>query len=125
MVDASGSKVRTIATNWGRSTQGGGACPPKAAHIFEAALDDLAHDHRVGTAALRGRRFGVLGCGATAYEPAVFCTAAKRCERALRKLGASRVASAALDDCDGARDAAYGAWEARVCAESNHRFGWS
>ena len=98
------------------STQGGGACPPKAAHIFEAALDDLAHDHRVGTAALRGRRFGVLGCGSTAYEPAVFCAAAKRCERALRRLGASRVASAALDDCDGARDAAYGAWEARVAA---------
>ncbi|KAH8065029.1 tRNA-4-demethylwyosine synthase [Aureococcus anophagefferens] len=98
------------------STQGGGACPPRAAHIFEAALDDLAHDHRVGTAALRGRRFGVLGCGSTAYEPAVFCAAAKKCERALRKLGASRVASAALDDCDGARDAAYGAWEARVAA---------
>ncbi|KAH8091110.1 tRNA-4-demethylwyosine synthase [Aureococcus anophagefferens] len=95
------------------AVDGGGACPPRAAHIFEAALDDLAHDHRVGTAALRGRRFGVLGCGSTAYEPAVFCAAAKKCERALRKLGASRVASAALDDCDGARDAAYGAWEAR------------
>ena len=97
------------------STVTGGRCPEKAAPVVEDALGELVHDHRVGNHALRGRRFGILGCGSTAYDPKVFCLAAKTCEKLLRKLGASRVASGALDDCEDA-EPAYATWERRVVA---------
>jgi len=97
------------------STAHGGLCPEGARRLVVDELDDLAHDHRVGVGALRGRRFAVLGLGSTAYDPSVFCVAAKKCEKTLRRLGAARVASACLDDTRD-QEAEYRAWEARTCA---------
>ena len=50
------------------------------------------------------------GLGSTEYDPKEFCGPARRCERLLRKLGASRVASAELDDAENDGDERYEAW---------------
>ena len=89
-----------------------GRAPEKSRAVMEDALDDLVHDFRVGALGLRGRRFAVLGLGSSAYDD--FCTAAKRCEKLLRRLGASRVASEHLDDCQNDNEVKYKAWETRV-----------
>lgn len=95
------------------STVHGGLAPEPSRRLLVEELDDIAADHRVGQGALRGRRFAVLGCGSTAYDPKVFCTPARICEKTLRKLGAARVASTRLDDTEDS-EAMYAAWEKRV-----------
>ena len=97
------------------STVHGGLAPEPSRRLLVEELDDIAADHRVGQGALRGRRFAVLGCGSTAYDPARFCTAARVTEKTLRKLGAARVASQRLDDtCE--NEETYALWENRVVA---------
>ena len=97
------------------STVHGGLAPEPSRRLLVEELDDVAADHRVGQGALRGRRFAVLGCGSTAYDPARFCTAARVTEKTLRKLGAARVASQRLDDTEETEET-YVAWETRVVA---------
>ena len=97
------------------STVHGGLAPEPSRRLLVEELDDIAADHRVGQGALRGRRFAVLGCGSTAYDPARFCTAARVTEKTLRKLGAARVASQRLDDTEETEET-YASWENRVVA---------
>ena len=43
------------------STAAGGSCPKNAKPLVEDALNEIAHDHRVGSGGFKGRRFAVLG----------------------------------------------------------------
>ncbi|KAJ1455475.1 flavoprotein-like protein [Pelagophyceae sp. CCMP2097] len=100
------------------STAHQGRVPEGARLLLEDGLDELDKDFRVGRGAFKGRRFAVLGLGSSAYEPKHFCTAAKKAEKLLRRLGAARVASQCLDDTaeDDLNEAVYAKWEQRVVA---------
>lgn len=89
-----------------------GRAPEKCRDVVEEQLDELVNDFRVGATALRGRRFAVLGLGSSAYDN--YCTAAKKAEKQLRKLGASRVASETLDDTRDDDEIRFKTFEDRV-----------
>ena len=92
------------------STWTGGE-PPRDAVFFDKFLTDAVLDFRRSKTMLEDLSFCVFGLGSSAYSKDVFCTAAKRIHRSLRRLGATPFAEIAFgDDAQGDMDAEFAEW---------------
>ena len=92
-----------------------GGTPPPGTEDFFVQLFDAVEDFRVSKASLQQLRYSVFGCGNSEYPEKNFNAAARRTDRALRTLGAVRVARRSDgDEFDNRLDEQFEHWMVKV-----------